>query len=55
MPEENGKIIIVDAVLEPQGNGMFDNTALVFDLVMLAHSSGGTVAEREHKANGQIY
>ena len=32
--EKSGKIIVVDAVLELEGNGLFDDIALVFDLVM---------------------
>ncbi|KAF8413928.1 hypothetical protein HHK36_001924 [Tetracentron sinense] len=40
--KEDGKVIIVDAVLQPNGDqGLFDNTRLVWDLVILAHSSGG--------------
>ncbi|KAK7854537.1 xanthohumol 4-o-methyltransferase [Quercus suber] len=41
IPEETGKVIIVDVVLQPEGNGLFDDTCLVFDLLMIAHSSGG--------------
>nr|AWH62810.1 O-methyltransferase [Camptotheca acuminata] len=41
IPEKSGKVIIVELVLQPDGEGMFDNTGLVFDLVMIAHSSGG--------------
>ncbi|XP_024019969.1 xanthohumol 4'-O-methyltransferase [Morus notabilis] len=41
IPEKSGKVIIVDIVLEPEGTGVFDETGLVFDLVMVAHTSGG--------------
>ncbi|XP_030928290.1 xanthohumol 4-O-methyltransferase-like isoform X1 [Quercus lobata] len=41
IPEETGKVIIADVVLQPEGNGLFDDTCLVFDLLMIAHSSGG--------------
>ncbi|KAF8391385.1 hypothetical protein HHK36_023689 [Tetracentron sinense] len=41
IPEKNGKVIIVDVVLQPNGEGLFDNTGLVFDLVMVTHTSGG--------------
>jgi hypothetical protein len=41
IPEESGKVIIVDVVLQPDGNGLFDDTGLMFDLLMLAHTSGG--------------
>ena len=51
IPEKSGKIIIVDVVLEPQGNGLFDDTALVFDLVMLSHCSGGKERTQSQWAN----
>ncbi|KAM4103828.1 hypothetical protein ACJW30_06G108500 [Castanea mollissima] len=41
IPEESGKVIIVDVVLQPEGDGLFDDTCLAFDLLMIAHSSGG--------------
>ncbi|KAK2991353.1 hypothetical protein RJ640_001210 [Escallonia rubra] len=41
IPKETGKVIIVDVVLQPEGDGLFDNTGLAFDLLMIAHSSGG--------------
>ena len=41
MPERCGKIIIVDAVLEAEGDDLFDDTRLVLDLVMFANSPGG--------------
>lgn len=34
IPERTGKVIIVDVILEPNGVGMFD-------LLMIAHTSGG--------------
>ncbi|KAK3404647.1 hypothetical protein EUGRSUZ_K00955 [Eucalyptus grandis] len=39
--KKNGKVIIVDVVLKPDGNGMFDENGLVLDMVMMAHCSGG--------------
>ncbi|KAI9086790.1 hypothetical protein K1719_031384 [Acacia pycnantha] len=39
--EEKGKVIIAEFVLKPEGKGLFDETGLVTDLVMIAHSSGG--------------
>ena len=30
IPEESGKVIIVDVVLQPEGNGLFDDTGLVY-------------------------
>ncbi|KAJ0112582.1 hypothetical protein Patl1_02213 [Pistacia atlantica] len=41
IPEKTGKVIIVDVVLRPDGSGIFDETGLVFDLLMLAHTTGG--------------
>ncbi|KAK3404644.1 hypothetical protein EUGRSUZ_K00951 [Eucalyptus grandis] len=41
IPERNGKVIIAEVVLKPEGDGMFDEIGLVFDLLMIAHSSGG--------------
>ncbi|KAM1954541.1 hypothetical protein ACFX1T_023886 [Malus domestica] len=41
IPKKSGKIIIVDIVLEPNGEGILDDTGLVFDLLMIAHASGG--------------
>ncbi|XP_050382992.1 (R,S)-reticuline 7-O-methyltransferase-like [Argentina anserina] len=41
IPERTGKVIIADIVLEPNGAGMFDDTGLVFDLLMIAHTLGG--------------
>ncbi|KAI3966872.1 hypothetical protein MKW92_017328 [Papaver armeniacum] len=39
--KKNGKVIIVEFVLRPEGNGLFDKTGLILDMVMLAHTSGG--------------
>ncbi|KAI3851578.1 hypothetical protein MKX03_020749 [Papaver bracteatum] len=39
--KKNGKVIILDCVLRPDGNGSFDNTGFSYDLVMIAHTSGG--------------
>lgn len=39
--EREGKVIIVEVILKPEGNEVFDDTGLVLDLVMIAHSSGG--------------
>ena len=39
--KKNGKVIIVDIVLEPNKNDMFDDTRMVFDLLMMAHTTGG--------------
>ncbi|TXG55202.1 hypothetical protein EZV62_020458 [Acer yangbiense] len=41
IPEKNGKVIIVDLVLQPDGNGTFDDVGFTFDLLMMADTSGG--------------
>ncbi|KAL6975810.1 Xanthohumol 4-O-methyltransferase [Sarracenia purpurea var. burkii] len=41
IPEKTGKIIIVDVVLRPKGDGMFDNVRIAFDLLMNVFTSGG--------------
>ncbi|XP_028807903.1 (R,S)-reticuline 7-O-methyltransferase-like [Neltuma alba] len=39
--EVRGKVIIAEFVLKPEGRDLFDETGLVIDLLMIAHSSGG--------------
>ncbi|KAK4255480.1 hypothetical protein QN277_008478 [Acacia crassicarpa] len=39
--EDKGKVIIAEFVLKPEGKGLFDDTGFVFDLLMIAHCSGG--------------
>ncbi|KAJ9686617.1 hypothetical protein PVL29_015475 [Vitis rotundifolia] len=41
LPEKTGKIIIVDGVIREDSDDPFDKTRLVFDLLMIAHSSNG--------------
>ncbi|XP_057954950.1 (R,S)-reticuline 7-O-methyltransferase-like [Malania oleifera] len=41
IPKKKGKLIIVDVVLQPNGNEFFDEIGIALDLTMLAHSSGG--------------
>ena len=41
IPENSGKIIIADIVLDPQGKRLFDDQGFVFDVNMLAHNTGG--------------
>ena len=36
-----GKLILVEMVLQPKGKGFFDDTTMRFDLLMMAHCSGG--------------
>ncbi|PIA30699.1 hypothetical protein AQUCO_05400063v1 [Aquilegia coerulea] len=42
-----GKVIIVDAVLDPVGRGAFDGSVMKFDLVMMAHTGGKERTEAE--------
>ena len=39
--EKIGKVIIVDIILEKDNNDLFDETRIVFDLNMMAHTCGG--------------
>lgn len=42
IPEKTGKVIIVDHVLQPEGNnGLFDEVGYAFDMMLLAHNAGG--------------
>ncbi|KAL2921567.1 Xanthohumol 4-O-methyltransferase, partial [Bienertia sinuspersici] len=36
-----GRVIIVDIVLNPYGNTMFDNATIAIDLMMMINTSGG--------------
>jgi hypothetical protein len=39
--QKSGKVIIVDIVLEKDSNDLFDETRMAFDLLMMAHTTGG--------------
>ncbi|RZC77315.1 hypothetical protein C5167_001490 [Papaver somniferum] len=39
--KKNGKVIIVDCVLRPDGNDLFDKMGLIFDVLMMAHTTAG--------------
>lgn len=41
IPEEIGKVIIVDVVFEEDNKDPFEETRIIMDLVMLAHTTGG--------------
>ncbi|XP_028107547.1 xanthohumol 4-O-methyltransferase-like [Camellia sinensis] len=41
IPEKTGKIVIIDTVLQPGGNDLFDNTGMAMDLMMLTLVRGG--------------
>ncbi|XP_028808472.1 xanthohumol 4-O-methyltransferase-like [Neltuma alba] len=49
VPKDKGKVIIAEFVLKPDGKGLFDDTGLVFDLLMIAHTSGRERTELEWK------
>ncbi|KAI3980233.1 hypothetical protein MKX01_011643 [Papaver californicum] len=44
---KNGKVIIVDCVLQPDGNGSFDKSGLAFDLLMMVNTGGKERTEVE--------
>ncbi|KAL5797626.1 hypothetical protein ACOSQ2_002446 [Xanthoceras sorbifolium] len=41
IPEKTGKVIIVDIVLQEDGNNRFGDMDLVFDILMFVHATGG--------------
>lgn len=41
IPIEYGKVIIFDSVLDPEQEGIMDDTNFAVDLLMIAHSNGG--------------
>ena len=47
--KETRKVIIVDVVPKPEGDDLFDDIGLVFDLVMIAHTSGKERTELKWK------
>ena len=47
--ERNGKIIIVDIVLEPNSNEIFDDIRMVYDLMMPLSNGGKERTELEWK------
>ncbi|KAE9599855.1 hypothetical protein Lal_00045933 [Lupinus albus] len=48
IPEKSGKVIIVDHVLQPEGNGLFDDTGFAFDMMLLSHNAGGKERTEEN-------
>ncbi|KAE9594448.1 hypothetical protein Lal_00001353 [Lupinus albus] len=48
IPEKTGKVIIVDHILEPEGNELFSNTGFAFDMMLLAHNAGGKERTEEN-------
>jgi hypothetical protein len=41
IPKKGGKVIIVDVVLEKDGNDLFGETPMALDLCMMAYTAGG--------------
>ncbi|XP_048137875.1 xanthohumol 4-O-methyltransferase-like [Rhodamnia argentea] len=49
IPEKNGMLLIAEVVLQPEGDGLFDETGLVLDLLMITHTGGKERSELEWK------
>ncbi|KAF2308865.1 hypothetical protein GH714_022210 [Hevea brasiliensis] len=49
LPKKTGKLIMVDAALNSQGNEWFDYMQLIFDLAMMVHVQGKERSEAEWK------
>ncbi|MCD7462214.1 hypothetical protein HAX54_048010 [Datura stramonium] len=47
IPEETGKVIIVDAVLKLGGESLFDDMGFISDLAMIAYSNGGKIRSED--------
>ncbi|KAG7988074.1 hypothetical protein I3843_03G168700 [Carya illinoinensis] len=41
VPQQTGKVIIVDIVIEKDNDDLFQETRMVYDLLMMAHTTGG--------------
>nr|AMD33568.1 O-methyltransferase [Mangifera indica] len=41
IPEKTGRVVLVEIVLQENGDNMFGNMDVVFDLLMFAHTTGG--------------
>ncbi|KAG5521950.1 hypothetical protein RHGRI_034241 [Rhododendron griersonianum] len=41
IPKKTGKVLILDVVLQPGGDGLFDEVGMIFDILMLVQCSGG--------------
>ena len=48
IPEKTGKVIIVDHVLRPEGNELFTDVGIAFDMMLLAHNAGGKERTEEN-------
>ncbi|XP_038692453.1 xanthohumol 4-O-methyltransferase-like [Tripterygium wilfordii] len=49
IPEKTGKLVLVEIVVQQEEDAMFGNMDLVFDLLMIAHTSGGERTESQWK------
>lgn len=47
IPEKTGKIIIIDVVLQPDGNSLFEDTRLAYDLMAATYAGGKERTELE--------
>ncbi|KAI6672928.1 hypothetical protein NL676_000834 [Syzygium grande] len=47
--EKNGKVIMADIVLQPEGNSLFDDTRIACDLFMITQTGGKERTEPEWK------
>ncbi|KAI8528072.1 hypothetical protein RHMOL_Rhmol12G0122800 [Rhododendron molle] len=41
IPKKTGKVLILDVILQPGGDGLFDEVGMIFDSLMLVQCSGG--------------
>ncbi|KAJ4729853.1 O-methyltransferase [Melia azedarach] len=41
IPEKTGKLVLIEIVLQEDGNHTFGEVGVIFDLVMFAHTTGG--------------
>lgn len=48
IPEKTGKVIIVDHVLRPEGNELFTDVGIAFDMMLLSHNAGGKERTEEN-------
>ncbi|XP_038703598.1 xanthohumol 4-O-methyltransferase-like [Tripterygium wilfordii] len=49
IPEKTGKLVLMEIVVQEEEDTMFGNMDLIFDLVMIAHTSGGERTESQWK------
>lgn len=49
IPKDTGKVLIVECLVNAEGDGVFDDVSLIYDLLMIAHNTGGERTELEWK------